>query len=322
MSPPSPSHVAPAGTARASLILREVAVGAMPAVKKFGSDGIRLCGTPGCTLPDHHAGPCSNWVTAKRERYVPPPPPAPKPKAAPAERKPKPAKERPASPPPVQELLPSGLYKYYHPLRWGVPLPAGPVDGDGAVRCDEAEADEGWRLEQAAARTRARPEVGGAQADLMALWNAHIAALPPIASDRALTRICRTFCREHAAQLAAELRAPLLSHLATLVSHQLLDPAGAHDCLTIVDALGADADAASASADGVLRARPVRGLELCPDCARPRHAENCRRQQAGPAEATAAAAGPSSSTHPASMLDQQAEPPKGGQGKKKRKMNW
>ena len=36
--------------------------------KRWSGDGVRLCGTPGCRLPDFHAGPCSNAASLGRRR--------------------------------------------------------------------------------------------------------------------------------------------------------------------------------------------------------------------------------------------------------------
>jgi hypothetical protein len=52
-----------------SALLRALAAqhaAATPAAKP-ASKPIRLCGTPGCTLPDFHSGPCSHAVVARRD---------------------------------------------------------------------------------------------------------------------------------------------------------------------------------------------------------------------------------------------------------------
>ena len=198
-------------------------------------DGI--CGTPGCTLPDFHTGLCAGQkVAAKRPRVTVQPPPRPRPPPPPPKPKPppKPAAPRPLSPPPEQCVLPNGLHKFYHPLRWGVPLPAGPVAAASA-ECDERAADELWRHEQVERRLRSRPSVTAADGDLMLLWNKHVAAQPPLASDRALPGACRQFARAHAAQLTDTLRRPFVAHLVTLFEHKLLEREDVRDCLALID---------------------------------------------------------------------------------------
>ena len=32
----------------------------------LAADGRRICGTPGCNLPDFHKGPCAGWAPKKR----------------------------------------------------------------------------------------------------------------------------------------------------------------------------------------------------------------------------------------------------------------
>ena len=167
-----------------------------------------MCGTPGCNLPDFHNGPCSTDApSGKRPRVQaqmvcmgpPPPPPSP-----PRRRVPRPPPvARPESPPPQQSVHPNGLHRYYHALRWGVPLPDGPLAEDAG---SDREFSEAWRLQEVDERLRNRANVAALQAELMGLWNVHIDALQPLASQRALPEACRRFACEHASRLAAQLR--------------------------------------------------------------------------------------------------------------------
>ena len=123
----------------------------------------RLCGTPGCNLLDFHDGPCENQeplgdrpkptnfdershAQKARERSLRPDAGEKRPK------RPKPAAPTlPAEPPPEQWVNPSGLSRFYHTHRWGVPLPLGPVADD--VNSDD-ELDESWRLSETEERLR------------------------------------------------------------------------------------------------------------------------------------------------------------------------
>ena len=113
---------------------------------------VRRCGTPGCTLPDFHKGPCegqtplgsrpkpSNFSERKKDQVRP---------CDTKEKRPKrPKQESPAvaaEPPPEQYVHPSGLARFYHTHRWGVPLPLGPVAEDAD---SDEELDESWRLSE------------------------------------------------------------------------------------------------------------------------------------------------------------------------------
>jgi len=122
----------------------------------------RSCGTPGCTLLDFHKGPCegqdplgtrpkpTNLSERKKDRPPVRPPDA-------EEKRPKRAKPAasalPAEPPPEQYVDPSGLARFYHTHRWGVPLPLGPVAEDAN---SDDELDESWRLSETEERLVAR----------------------------------------------------------------------------------------------------------------------------------------------------------------------
>ena len=117
----------------------------------FSGNTRRLCGAAGCTFPDFHMGPCSfEMELEKRPRCQAPSPsvakpPPPEPKQAPKQaRKPKVVEVAPEEPPPEQRMMPSGLHRFYHTHRWGVPLPMGSVE---AGTCDE-ELDQSWRLRE------------------------------------------------------------------------------------------------------------------------------------------------------------------------------
>ena len=222
----------------------------------LAADGRRICGTPGCNLPDFHKGPCAGWAPKKRvsqpvmQLNVRPEPvrsraPAkpkrpyypPKPKTA-EELAAEAAAEAAARKPAEQRVLPSGLWPFYHAHRWGVPLPPGPVPPDEG---SDDELDETWRAREAERRIDGRRGVDPADAELMKLWNAHVAASEKLVSDRALPAACRAFARAHAAALSTRLRRPLLEHLLTLCDHQLLHRDDAHDCLLIADAVAGGA---------------------------------------------------------------------------------
>lgn len=57
-----------------------------------------------------------------------------------------------AEPPPEQYVHPSGLARFYHTHRWGVPLPLGPVAEDAD---SDEELDESWRLSETEERVGA-----------------------------------------------------------------------------------------------------------------------------------------------------------------------
>jgi len=242
----------------------------------YDKDGRRLCGTPGCTFFDEHDGPCSNAVPLeKRPRYQPPPP---KPKAAPSE--PKKKRQRQFNPedassaadvppevdlrPAVQTVRKDGLHDFYHVHRWGQPLPPGPVAAVNGNASDD-EADDTWRLDEVARRTRRRPEVSDANARFMEAWNAHVHALPtPLVSDRMLPEACRRFVLGHdVAELGpgGDLHFALREHLQVLWEHNLLHRDDVHDCLVL----------AAQPRDGA-NAEPI---ESCNHCARPLHEPHC-----------------------------------------------
>ena len=171
--------------------------------KRWSGDGVRLCGTPGCTLPDFHAGPCSNAASLgrRREHNIKLPynekaaqqllrGEAAAIKASKREQRERKkqqrpvAAERPVSPPPQQQRLPSGLARFYHPLEWGVPLREGPVEADPVPPSWRHEAGA-WQLEQAADRIRSRRGVGEAEAAFMDLWNGAVQR-----SERRATGAC------------------------------------------------------------------------------------------------------------------------------------
>lgn len=281
----------------------------------------RKCGTPGCTLPDWHEGPCSTFLTeGKRKRLMVQPPPPPKKKpvvgaqstiSIPSELGAARAKRMrrvapPSQVPAEQSSLPNGLQRFYHVHRWGVPLPAGPVDcGAGS----DAEADEGWRFKALAQRTEARSEVGEVDGAFTRLWNAHVHALrPPLVSDRMLPGTCRQFARGNAAVLAGPLRDSFTEHLIVLWEHNLLHRCDVDDCIAIVE-LVANADrinigsggrdAEGASREGKDSSREGKGREgksvgsrdgaksvgkdtpsrasnsICSECSRPVHDPLC-----------------------------------------------
>jgi len=165
----------------------------------------RLCGTAGCELPDFHVGPCSCMNMAAKRQSIP---------VIPAAAAPAPARECPpravrsssreTDAAPHQELLPNGLKRFYHGQRWGVPLPDGQVSED--LENSDDDVDEGWRLQQAEQRIKARQGISLQQTSLMNLWNAHVASSPPVVSDRMLPEVCRRFAFTHADVLARALR--------------------------------------------------------------------------------------------------------------------
>lgn len=240
--------------------------GKKPAAKEPPPAAQRICGTRGCTLPDFHSGLCNSvQLEAKRPRVcvAVTAPPERADGAPPVKRRAYVRRKSlgaPAAPAPVvpavQELMPSGLRKFYDAQRWGVPLPDGPVSIE-----PDPPVDGEWRLEQTKWRICARDGVADPDAALMLLWNAYVDARSlPLVSDRMLPEACRQFAREHAADISAELREPFVRHLFVLWEHNLLHRDDVHDCLVIVGAEPAEA------------ANP----ELfCPDCARPVHEARC-----------------------------------------------
>lgn len=223
-----------------------------------------MCGTPGCTRKDYHVGLCNIvglTVSSKRPRVQvlePVQPSAPEPSAPSIRRmrRPRPAPDQFAAVPAQQELLPSGLHKFYHAARWGVPLPDGPVLDNYA----NDKVDEEWRLSQDRQRIAGRTGVSASQLKFMSIWNSHVHNLPPLVSDRMLPEACRVFADEHAELLAAELLQPFVLHLLTLGEHNLLHRADIEDCLLITARATLASEAAST---------------LCSECTRPLHEETC-----------------------------------------------
>ena len=99
--------------------------------------------------------------------------------------------------------MPNGLHRFYHGMRWGVPLPGGPVEHE---ENSDDEVDEGWRLQQVEQSIRARHDVAPPQAELMTMWNAHMHHAPPVVSDRMQPAVCRRFANANAVVLAGSLR--------------------------------------------------------------------------------------------------------------------
>jgi hypothetical protein len=248
-------------------------------------EGMRLCGTPGCTKEDFHPGPCTNDEPKSRREHLP----LPVNSRAPCKRKrslvreeggkhggastgagasalgvmyvrPAAADAEPEADPrtALQVTLPSGLERFYHVHSWGVPLPKGPVEAVAGGGSDD-EADVEWRLDESSRRTRARAEVGPVEAELMALWNEHVQAHPPTVSDRMLPALCRKFATAHRARLSSErLRQPFREHLLVLWEHNLLHRDDVHDCLLLAGT-----------------AASVSGLNPCRECGRPTHERHC-----------------------------------------------
>ena len=268
----------------------------------------RRCGTPGCDLRDFHDGPCTvDQPSSKRPRYVPPPP---KPRvqrstsggsgmdggAKKRRRRKRPLvvggggdppdgadgedaesdgssaanvdKEPPK--PAIQFELPSGLHRFYHVHRWGVPLAEGPVEaltGNGS----DGEGDEDWRHDERLRRMRTRPELEGDERELMARWNAHVQALEtPLVSDRSLTDACRRFAVAHAGDLSGSLRAAFRAHLEVLWEHNLLHRDDILDCLVLAES-SAGAGAGAGAGDATCFASAA----ACQKCLRPVHESHC-----------------------------------------------
>ena len=86
----------------------------------------------------------ANFSERKKDRHRPPDAKEKRPK------RPKPAAPAMAAePPPEQYVDPSGLSRFYHTHRWGVPLPLGPVAEDAN---SDDELDESWRLSETEVR--------------------------------------------------------------------------------------------------------------------------------------------------------------------------
>ena len=163
----------------------------------------RVCGTPGCDLPDFHEGLCStSAVSVKRPRTLIHPPPPPRARTFRASSRPAPAPQA-TEPPAQQRILPNGLHRFYHGQRWGVPLPDGRVEHDAN---SDDEVDDGWRLRQLEQRIATRAGVTELQTTFMNLWNAHVHGSPPVVSDRKLPESCRRFATSNARVLSGKLR--------------------------------------------------------------------------------------------------------------------
>lgn len=239
----------------------------------------RMCGVPGCTKPDFHFGPCSTEeAPAKRPRL--PAPPATKaprhvgPKAAPKPaRKPKLVESAPEEPPPEQRKMPSGLHRFYHTHRWGVPLSMGTLAED--AESDE-ELDESWRLRETEERIRSRGVATLSEVEFMVLWNAHVQGSAPLVSGHAVPATCRHFAVAHAAQLSTTLRVPLLAHLQTLCAHNLLRRDDVIDCMLSVDAHGSVGKSPTRRRAGTDASPPHgRRIDACKSCGRPQHHPDC-----------------------------------------------
>ena len=169
----------------------------------------------------------------------------------------------------------SGLHRFYHTHRWGVPLSMGTVAED--AESDE-ELDESWRLRETEERIRSRGVAAPPEVEFMVLWNAHMQGSAPLVSDNAVPATCRHFAEAHAAQLSTTLRAPLLAHLQTLCAHNLLRRDDVIDCMLSVDAHGSAGKSptrrrAVTGAD----ASPPNGrrIDACEACGRPQHRPDC-----------------------------------------------
>jgi len=178
---------------------------ACPSRALTGHMTARLCGSPGCVLPDFHEGLCSTAeVLGKRPRVLIQQPPPPRPSIRARCRSNRPAPMPTALEPPAQQrVLPNGLHRFYHGQRWGVPLPEGPVEREAN---SDDEADEGWRLRQIEQRIRARANVSEGEAAFMGMWNRHMHTWPPTVSDRMLPETCRHFASQNVTVLADTLQ--------------------------------------------------------------------------------------------------------------------
>ena len=240
----------------------------------------RMCGVPGCTKPDFHIGPCSGEESPAKRLRLPAPPadkasqragpkPAPKPT-----RRPRPVEAAPEEPPPEQRKMSSGLHRFYHTHRWGVPLSMGTVAED--AESDE-ELDETWRLRETEERIRSRGVAAPPDVEFMVLWNTFMQGSPPLVSDRAVPATCRHFTKAHAARLSTTLRAPLLTHLQTLCAHNLLRRDDVIDCMLSVDAHSSagKSPARRRAGTGADVSPPGRRIDACESCGRPRHRPDC-----------------------------------------------
>lgn len=141
--------------------------------------------------------------------------------------------QRPASPVPEQQLQENGLYRFYHPLRAGEPLPDGPVAP--AASEPDSEFSCKWMLEEVFQRIRKRSGLCEAQADLMVLWNSFVEERRPISSDRKLPQLCRRFALEHATSLTSTLREAFVEHLVILWEFNLIHTDDIDDCIILID---------------------------------------------------------------------------------------
>ena len=174
--------------------------------------------------------------------------------------------------PAEQAVRSDGLRRYYHVHRWGTALPDGPV---GAItgNASDDEADDGWRREESARRTRARAEVSAADARLAEAWNAHVAALKTrLVSDRMLPEACRLFVRAHAPELqrSASFHRSFRAHLRVMWEHNLLHRDDVQDCLVLVSALAQAGAKKGGSGSGGEAA-----VAVCSECTRPLHEAHC-----------------------------------------------
>ena len=260
------------------------------------------------SLSDFHEGPCTtDEPTSKRPRYCPPPP---KPRKSASEREEERNARRRArashdadaepfdgaDPPPInhkpalQFALPSGLRRFYHVHRWGVPLADGPIEALTGNASDD-DVDEDWRLDEQRRRSRSRPELSDSETEFMSLWNVHVQSLPPLVSDRMLPEACRRFALKHAALLrekpgeTAPLRTAFREHLSVMWQHNLLHQDDVRDCLLLAESYtssaSASASAASSASEQIsareLFAQASSSAELvcCPKCLRPVHESHC-----------------------------------------------
>ena len=223
-------------------------------------------------------------MTCKRPRYEPPPPKPRKSTVGKAQDgnarsrgrssqdvdaeshdwvDPPPIEHKPA----LQFALPSGLRRFYHVHRWGVPHTDGPIAALTGNASDD-EVDEDWRLDESRRRMRSRPDLSEGEADFMTMWNAHVQSLPPLVSDRMLPEACRRFALAHAASLrdSEPLRAAFREHLSVTWQHNLLHRDDVQDCLILAEHGAAGGGGASSSSGE---------LVVCSKCSRPVHDRHC-----------------------------------------------
>lgn len=277
----------------------------------FAADGkTRLCGTPGCELPDFHDGPCScDAPSAGKRQRLPAKKSLPEFSHHPGAAQPYAKRQKPhdevaaaaaaaraaarkarrqaadssadaeCDPRPAQQMrLPSGLARFYHVHNWGVPLPDGPVDVDGSRSDDEV--DERWLLDECAGRMRARVadgELGAAEAEFMELWNAYLLAMRKsrggaLVSDRSMPQACRDFARgaRPATTAAAALLRPAARLHGAFRAH--LRVLWDHNLLHRDDVQDCLL-LAGCSPD------EQEQLQLCAQCARPQHEPHCALAQ-------------------------------------------